>query len=184
MRFFHHSSEIVPSYMNRLISKTMSGRLGHVGGAERKSFGRWSKCVVTILSVVGLLSTGGVAFAAWTNKSGSGNGAAGAGTLGTPSSFAATCHSGTSRQIDFSWSTVTNAGGYTILDSSTLSGTYSQLQTVSGGSTTSANSGNNLNAGTYYFKIEATTGSWTGGLSSASGPRTIVHVSGNSYTCS
>jgi hypothetical protein len=162
----------------------MNEKLGYVGSSEGRTFGRWSKCVVTILSVVGLLSTSGVAFAAWTNKSGSGNGAARAGTLGTPGTFAAACHSSSSRQVDFSWSTVTNAGGYTILDSSTFNGTYSQLQAVSGGGTTSANSGNNLSAGTYYFKIEATAASWIGSPSSAAGPRTIVHVMGPSYTCS
>jgi hypothetical protein len=133
-----------------------------------------------------ILSVAGVASAAWSNKSTSGNAAAGSISLGTPGSFGATCDSSSSRQVDFTWSTVANASGYKILDSTTgQNGTYAPLQTVTGGGTTSANTGNNLNASTYYFEIEATVGSnWVGIASGASGPRTITHVSGNSYTCS
>lgn len=152
---------------------------------------RWTKAVLGVIASMAVLSANGVASATWTNKSGSGNGAAGAVSLGAPASWSATCKS-TSTQasadgaiVNFSWSAVPGAGGYVISDSTTSNGTYSPIVTVSGGSVTSSSYAFTSSANEY-FEIKATAGnSWVGSASSAAGPRT-VNRSGNSsnYTCS
>ena len=147
----------------------------------------WPKVIGALASVLSVLSVTGAASAAWT-KSGSGTGATGAVILGTPGSFTATCDSSSSAQVDFTWTIASFASGYSLLDSTSVNGTYTVFQTVSGGTATSANSGTALRPGnsqTLYFKIEATVGTnWTGNLSSSAGPRTLTHNGASNYTCS
>ena len=73
--------------------------------------------------------------------------------LSTPSSVKATKKSSTS--IKISWNKVSNASGYYIYRSTSKSGTYSKVATVSKGSTVSYTNKSLTKGKTYYYKVVA-----------------------------
>ncbi len=89
-----------------------------------------------------------------------------------PSGASASCYSTTQQKITVTWTAVTHATSYTILDSTTsAAGTYTATATGQTGTTwTSAT----LGSANYWFKVEAYVGSnWVSTTSTATGETTI-----------
>jgi cellulose 1,4-beta-cellobiosidase len=128
----------------------------------RSGFGA---CVAA--SVFGLLC--GTAFA-WTVSLSAGSSAQSSayGAPAAPTGVTATCTSGTSTTIKVTWAATARATTYTVSDSITGSGgLYTAV--ASGISGTSYTTAALTPGATYFFKVNAVSGStWTGGLSTAS----------------
>ena len=133
---------------------------------------------LTVLLVALLLAPAASAEASsWTLALAGGSaGQSAAGTLGTPGGVTGTCGTGANKtSVIVSWTTVPRAASYRILQSSTsaTSGFATVATGVTGTSWTSAS----LTTGSYWFKVVAVLGNWSGPESAATAQRTI---SGNS----
>lgn len=135
---------------------------------------RTSTWVLAVIFSVVLMAATPAGASAWTVglKTGSAGEAQAQPAPAAPSGASASCYSTSQEKITVSWTAVSHATSYTILDSTT-SATGSYGSEATGQTGTSWTSGS-LAAGNYWFKVEAYVGSnWVSTTSTATAESTI-----------
>lgn len=140
---------------------------------------RWAVAVPLLLFSCGLLAAGicapaEAAASKWpvSLAAGSRGSAASLPAPSAPTTVSAVCATSGKKKITVSWSAVTSAGGYTVLEStSSATGPFSAAATTTTATTWTSD---NLSKGSYWFEVQASVGThWTGAASAATAPRTL-----------